>query len=278
MGVKLNIFNVVLVILFVIGIIISAFLLFNLPNNLLRETAVLDIEEIPALLPVLTKVNIAVGATLFVGLTVIVMFLFSSRGNENFQINSGSAEKRSTKSATEEREATEAMESDIETREYEVLFTAKNSPEELSDNVLTMLCKELEASQGAVYFAKKTKEQRLLELKGSYAYVLPDSETITFEFGEGLVGQAAKTGKVTHITDVPEGYIEIFSGLGHSKPGELLLIPVKNDKEVLAVAEIATFKPFSKREIRLAEKVFNMFSAHLAKTKTAKTTEKEDKN
>ena len=143
--------------------------------------------------------------------------------------------------------------------------------------MLTHLCGQIEASQAALYFTNKTKNQRLLELKGSYAYILADSQVITYEFGEGLVGQVAKTGKTTHVKEEPKGYIEIFSGLGHSEPGELLIIPIKKDSEVLAVAEIATFKPFSKRDIKIAEKSFMLFRDHLAKTKTPKTAEKEDK-
>lgn len=275
MGVKLNFLNVILVLLFLLGIIISAFMLFNLPDSLLKETTVIDIKDVPALLPVLNKIYIAIGATLLVGFFSIVSLLFSKERKTGG--TALSKEELRQEKENKDKATAEATGSSIDTKAYESLFSGKQTIEETSTNLLTLLCKQLEASQGALYFTKKLKDQRVLELKSSYAYILADSETISYEFGEGLVGQAAKTGKVAHIKDVPEGYIEIFSGLGHSKPGELLIIPIANNKEVVAVAEIATFKPLTKSDIKLAEEVFALYNAHLIKSKPVKAGDKEDK-
>lgn len=275
MGVKLNFLNVILVLLFLLGIIISAFMLYNLPDSLLKETTVIDIKDIPALLPVLNNINLIVGATLLVGFLSIVSLLFAKERRTEESILT-EIRLRQEKDKEEDEASKEAANIGFNTKDYEALFSGKQT-EDIPTSLLTLLCKQLEASQAALYFTKKTKDQRVLELKGSYAYILADSETISYEFGEGLVGQAAKTGKVAHIKDVPEGYIEIFSGLGHSKPGELLIIPIKNDKEVVAVAEIATFKPFTKNDVKLAGKVFDLYNSYLSKSKSVKAGEKEAK-
>lgn len=275
MGVKLNFLNVILVLLFLLGIIISAFMLYNLPDSLLKETTVIDIKDIPALLPVLNNINLIVGAALLVGFLSIVSLLFAKERRTEESILT-EIRLRQEKDKEEDDASKEAANIGFNTKDYEALFSGKQT-EDIPTSLLTLLCKQLEASQAALYFAKKTKDQRVLELKGSYAYILADSETISYEFGEGLVGQAAKTGKVAHIKDVPEGYIEIFSGLGHSKPGELLIIPIKNDKEVVAVAEIATFKPFTKNDVKLAGKVFDLYNSYLSKSKSVKAGEKEAK-
>ncbi len=280
MGVKLNFFNVFLVILFVTGIVISGFLLFNLPATLLKETLVLNVDEMKSITPVLFNLNLAVGATLMMGLAAVIVLLFSKTNELDHRQDADTVSKsKETKGGSEAGENVfdDEEENDVDIREYQKLFDTKLPVEELSTQMLTRLCGQIEASQAALYFTNKTKNQRLLELKGSYAYILADSHTLTYEFGEGLVGQVAKTGKTAHVKEVPKGYIEIFSGLGHSEPGELLIIPIKKDNEVLAVAEIATFKPFSKGDIKIAEKSFALFRDHLAKTKTPKTAEKEDK-
>lgn len=280
MGVKLNFFNVFLVILFVTGIVISGFLLYNLPATLLKETLVLDIDEMQSITPVLSKVNLAVGATLMIGLTAIIVLLFS-RTND-------SDKKQDVAAFNKNKDAKDASNGNIDSfddeehdnidvQEYQKIFDSKLSVEEVSTQMLTRLCGQIEASQAALYFTNKSKNQRLLELKGSYAYILADSQVLTYEFGEGLVGQVAKTGKTAHVKDVPKGYIEIFSGLGHSEPGELLIIPLKKDDEILAVAELATFKPFSKSDIKIAEKSLTLFRDHLVKSKPSKVAEKEDK-
>lgn len=278
MGVKLNFFNVILVILFVIGIVISGFLLYNLPDSLLKQTLVLNIQEMKSITPVLSKINIAVGATLVVGLLAIIVLLFSKASENHGSMDTNVEKKNSDKEGGSNNFQDEDEEEDnLDVKEYEKLFDSKLSVEDLSTQSLTILCKQLEASQGALYFSNLTKNQRLLELKGSYAYILADSQVLSYEFGEGLVGQAAKTGKTTHVKEVPKGYIQIFSGLGHSEPGELLIIPLKNNNDIIAVAEIATFKPFSKKDIRIAEKACALLSTHFSKSKTSKAVEKEDK-
>ncbi len=280
MGVRLNFFNVFLVIAFVAGIVVSGFILYNLPATLLKETLVLDVDEMESISPVLYKLNLAVGATLLIGLAAIIVLLFSRTNEAGLELNTASSKNsQETKqgSAVSDSVFDDEEENDVDVQEYQKLFGSKLPVEELSTQMLTRLCGQIEASQAAIYFANKTKNQRLLELKGSYAYILADSQVLTYEFGEGLVGQVAKTGKTTHVKEVPKGYIEIFSGLGHSEPGELLIIPIKNENEVLAVAEIATFKPFSKSDIKIAEKSFTLFRDYLVKAKPSKAAEKEDK-
>ena len=269
MGVKLNFLNVLLVLLFLLGIIISAFLLYNLPSSLLKETTVIAIEDVPALLPVLSRVNIAVGGTLTLGFVAIVALLFSRSKADVVAVQ---AKKQKTGHESDREDSADTVEVfDFDTKVYDEVFANKKlTIEERANQLLASLCKQIEASQGAVYFAHKEGGQRVLELKASYAYVIADSEKVKYEFGEGLVGQAAKTGKIAHIKDVPEGYIEIFSGLGHSRPGELLILPLKNGQEIVAVGEIATFKPLSKADVKAAEQVFGLFNAHITSSKTPK--------
>ena len=270
MEVKLNFLNVILVLFFLLGIIISAILLYSLPGSLLKETTVIAIEDVPALFPVLSRINIAVGSTLGLGFAAIVALLFSRK-----KIDAGKIQSKKNKSGHESNEKVGDSETveifDFDTKVYEEVFSNKKlTTEEVANQLLATLCKQIEASQGAVYFANKAGTKRVLELKASYAHVIADSEKIQYEYGEGLVGQAAKTGKKTHIKDVPEGYIQIFSGLGRSKPGELLILPLKDGKDIVAVGEIATFKPFSKADVRAAEQVFGLFGAHITSSKTPK--------
>lgn len=273
MGVKLNFMNVILVLLFLLGIIISAMMLYSLPSSLLKETTVIAVEDVPALLPVLSRLNVAVGSTLGLGFTAILALLFSRRRS---QAGTVQTKKQKVEHQGNNEGAGETVEIfDFDTKVYEEVFANKKlTTEEVANQVLALLCKQLEASLGAVYFAQKAGGKRVLELKASYAYVIADSETVQYEFGEGLVGQAAKTGKVAHIKDVPEGYIEIFSGLGKSKPGELLILPLKDEKDIIAVGEIATFKPFSKTDVKAAEQVFGLFGAHITSSKSPKASGK----
>jgi hypothetical protein len=124
---------------------------------------------------------------------------------------------------------------------------------------LGRICSYLQASAGALFLARREQGRRFIEMVASYAYHLPDSQTLTYEYGEGLAGQAAKEGKVWQINDVPQGYIQVVSGLGASTPSQLLLVPFKNRQNALkGVVEIAAFNAFSPSQLSLVQSVCAM--------------------
>jgi hypothetical protein len=118
---------------------------------------------------------------------------------------------------------------------------------------LNAICKQLEAGQGAIYTATETEGKRTVELQGGYALNIGESTVINYEFGEGLIGQAAASGRSLYVDDVPEGYIKIVSGLGSASPRYLLIVPVKQNDEVLGVMEIASFTPISEDSRKFSE-------------------------
>ena len=100
---------------------------------------------------------------------------------------------------------------------------------------------------------------RKVKLVASYAFSIAESQTLAYEYGEGLVGQVAKEAQPINIDNVPDDYIKIFSGLGSATPKNLLVAPLKGDEEeAYGVIEIASFTPFSKQDEELVERVFQM--------------------
>ena len=63
--------------------------------------------------------------------------------------------------------------------------------------------------------------------------------------GEGLVGQCALEKERILLTDVPDDYIQISSGLGEAPPRNIIVLPVLFEGEVKAVIELASFHRFS---------------------------------
>lgn len=125
----------------------------------------------------------------------------------------------------------------------ELIAQNKNNPE--YDKFLTkLLVKELDVCQAAFFKVEKRNNLDVLKLTSSYAYHIPESQEVIFEFGEGLLGQTAMEGKPNNIKNVPNGYIEVFSGLGKATPNHLFMLPFKRDNKVTAVLELASFKEF----------------------------------
>lgn len=127
------------------------------------------------------------------------------------------------------------------------------------------VAKHFEASQGAFFITKMEDDARYLEFLAGYAYHIPDSETIRFEFGEGLSGQVAKSGQKININNVPEGYISILSGLGSSSPNSIIIFPITSDGKVIAVFELASFLPFKLEDENFLNEISNKVSAFIVK-------------
>ena len=76
-----------------------------------------------------------------------------------------------------------------------------------------------------------------------------------FGLGEGLVGQAALERKSILITQAPEDYITIGSGLGESAPVNIVVLPVLFEDQVMAVIEMASFTQYSDAHLTFLEQL-----------------------
>jgi putative methionine-R-sulfoxide reductase with GAF domain len=117
-----------------------------------------------------------------------------------------------------------------------------------SRRMLSLLAKEKEISQGIFYIADHSDNRQILKILSAYAYDSTDTGDRTFEFGEGFPGQVAKDRNLINISEVPEGYISIISGLGKANPASLIIFPVIHDDKVLAVIELASFQRFTEED------------------------------
>jgi CheY-like chemotaxis protein/HAMP domain-containing protein len=103
------------------------------------------------------------------------------------------------------------------------------------------------AHHGAFYVAEEVGEESEFELSliATYGYKERKSISNRFKVGEALIGQAALERKAIVITQAPEDYIKISSGLGESAPTSIIVFPVLFEETVMAVIELASFTPFA---------------------------------
>jgi signal transduction histidine kinase/CheY-like chemotaxis protein len=83
-----------------------------------------------------------------------------------------------------------------------------------------------------------------LALIASYGYKKRKNVSNRFKPGEGLVGQSAIEKKPILITEPPDDYIHVASGLGEAVPRNIIVLPVLFEDQVLGVMELASFRPF----------------------------------
>lgn len=137
-----------------------------------------------------------------------------------------------------EEKPTESFDKDIFIKE--ILADNKKGLEEYCETLLKNLANKLNIVIGLFYVKSKTDE--LYESIARYAYY---SEKTPPDFvpGESLPGQAVKDKRVLIITNVPESYLPVVSGLGNSKPRNIVMIPIIANNEPVGLIEIAMFKP-----------------------------------
>lgn len=131
----------------------------------------------------------------------------------------------------------------------------ENEPlSELGKDLLKNLAKELEIMSGVLYIRKKNTFQ----IAASFALASP-TEPYTFKEGEGLSGQAAANQEIMVLTSLPEGHLEVYSGLGKSEPTYLAIIPLVHQSKTVAVLECSGYK-FNPNDV---EAMFRIFARDL---------------
>jgi len=118
----------------------------------------------------------------------------------------------------------------------------------------------------ALFYMREKGSEEFLPI-GDYAY-FSEKKPSGFKLGETLPGQVAKNMKPMSISDIPENYIIVTSGLGKAKPRHLYFLPLIVNEKTIAVIEMASFKEFDKESETLFEFVAIELSKALAKLDT----------
>src|SRR4051812_10937233 len=128
------------------------------------------------------------------------------------------------------------------------LMQGQRDLEEVSRLIMSELTPTVSAQHGAFYLADTADEGEVseeLRLIASYGYKRRKKVSNQFKPGEGIVGQTALEKKSILISDPPEDYVRIASGLGEARPRNIVDMPVLFEDQVLGVIELASFQEFS---------------------------------
>ncbi len=142
----------------------------------------------------------------------------------------------------------------------------------LANGAVKGLVKYLEANQGVFFYYNGNK--KILEALGTYAYDKQRYWQKSIHEGEGLAGQVFLEGSTVYLTEVPENYSKITSGLGYAKPKSVLVVPIKSAEGIFGVIEIASLDVFDKLRIKFAEDMCDNIAVTIGRIKTAEDTRK----
>ncbi len=123
--------------------------------------------------------------------------------------------------------------------------------------IMSELTPLLDAQHGTFFVAAQEEGEVTLNLIASYAFTERKHLSNRYRLKESLVGQCAFEKKRILITETPGDYISITSGLGESKPKNILLLPVVFEGDLKAVIELASFKPFSANYLNFLDQLMD---------------------
>lgn len=136
------------------------------------------------------------------------------------------------------------------------VLQGEKTVDELSNELLSKLAVILDVQYGAMYI--NVNEE--LSLVGSYAVSKNELSSKNIKLGEGLIGQSVLEKKTFLIKDIPDEYVSIESGLGKTKPENIVIVPLIFLEEVVGVIEMASIYEIDDNHINL----FNKISENIA--------------
>jgi HAMP domain-containing protein len=141
----------------------------------------------------------------------------------------------------------------------------------LYDSIIKFIVNYLGANQGGLFIAENDPEA-FLELKSCYAYERKKFQQKRIEPGEGLIGQCYLEGETIYITEVPNEYIHITSGLGTASPNCIVIVPLKINEAIFGIIEVASFKVLEKHHLDFIEKLGESIASTISNVKTTQKT------
>ncbi len=139
---------------------------------------------------------------------------------------------------------------------------------ELSFRIIKKLVSYLEASHGSLFILNtEDPEDPVFDLSATFAYDRRKFLQKRIRPGEGLCGTCALEKESIFLTDIPDDYIEITSGLGGSSPRSLLIVPLIVENISFGIMEIASLKVLRDFEIEFVKRLSENISTSIASVK-----------
>ena len=155
----------------------------------------------------------------------------------------------------------------------DIMRQSNRSVGEIANELLRQLIKYTDCNQGGIFVREDTDDE-LLTMIASYAYdrqKFPDKKC---SLEDGLIAAVYHEKAPLFMTDIPEEYLAIRSGMGEASPRCLFLVPLICDENVLGIIELASFSVLDEHKQKFIEKIAESFASTLSASHLNNTTVK----
>jgi hypothetical protein len=145
------------------------------------------------------------------------------------------------------------------------IITISTDIKALTENLIVRLVDYINATMGSIFILDfDNNGNKFLDLSASIAYDRKKYIKKQIGISEGLVGACFMEKEPIYITDIPENYIEIKTGLGTANPRNIYLSPLKFESKVYGVIEIASFDIIEKHVRQFIDEVAKLVAVSLS--------------
>jgi len=149
----------------------------------------------------------------------------------------------------------------------ELLRNNNDDIDELAFSLVSNIIEYVHATLGGLFILEEEQDTKYFRLAASYAYDRRKFIQKRIDWGEGLIGRSALESKTIHLTELPDDYLEITSGLGNSKPTSVVICPLRSNEVIFGILEIASFSKFEKHHIEFIEHISDSIGATISSVK-----------
>jgi PAS domain S-box-containing protein len=158
------------------------------------------------------------------------------------------------------------------TRQYD-------DPAALSKEVISEIVKYVDGNQGAIYLVEEEEasEEPYMEMKAAFAFGRKKAIKDKVRPGEGLIGQCYLEKDMIFLTEVPDDFVKIKSGLGDAPPKNIVIMPLMTNEKIEGVLEVASFQVLPDYKVdylkKLGESLATSFSMNKINANTKRLLE-----
>ena len=146
----------------------------------------------------------------------------------------------------------------------EIMRKSNENINTMSYVIISNLVKYLNANQGGIFLMTEDEHKKpVIELTASIAYDRRKFNKKYIYPGDGLLGACAFEKQKIYITNVPDDYIDIRSGLGTANPRCILIVPLLMEDRLIGLIEMASFDIIPDFKVEFTEKVSESIAASL---------------